>query len=89
MLSDQLKILNTLGLHARAAAKLVSIASRYNCRVTVCSGQRQVDGRSIMGLLTLGAAKGSEVEVRTEGEEEEAAMNEIRDLFARKFDEED
>ena len=87
MLDDRLEILNTLGLHARAAAKLVSIASRHDCRVTVSNGQRQVDGSSIMGLLTLGAAKGSHLDIATDGPEEQQAMAEIQALFARKFDE--
>lgn len=88
MLHEKLEILNILGLHARAAAKLVSIASRYDCTVTVSCANRDVDARSIMGLLTLGAARGTFVEVKAEGAEETQAMAEIKDLFARKFDEE-
>jgi phosphocarrier protein NPr/phosphocarrier protein len=87
MITRQLTITNKLGLHARAAAKLVAIASRHDSRIEVIHGERRVDARSIMGLLTLGAARGTEVAVTADGQDADAAMAEIEDLFARRFDE--
>ena len=87
MLTDDFTIPNVLGLHARAAAKLNSIACRYNASLQVKKDTKAVDARNIMGLLTLGAAKGNIVTISVEGEEEQQAMAAVRELFARKFDE--
>ncbi|MEE4251504.1 MAG: HPr family phosphocarrier protein [Alcanivoracaceae bacterium] len=89
MESTQLTVINRLGLHARAAAKLVAIASRHDATVKVRKDGREVDARNIMALLMLAAAKGSTVEVDAEGPEEKQALAEITALFARRFDEED
>lgn len=86
---ETLKIINRLGLHARAAAKVVAIASRHDATVKVRKDGREVDARNIMALLMLAAACGSEVEVETDGAQAEQVLAEIRDLFARRFDEED
>lgn len=82
-----LQIRNRLGLHARAAAKVVSVASRHEARIILSVAQRHADAKSIMALLTLAAAQGTEVEVCAEGAEADAAMAELADLFARRFDE--
>lgn len=87
MIEKDLTIINKLGLHARAAAKVVSVASRYSCTIQVRHGERQIDAKSIMGLLTLGAAKGTVLCVRVDGTDEQPAMDELTDLFARRFDE--
>ncbi|MBF1800691.1 HPr family phosphocarrier protein [Alloalcanivorax profundimaris] len=87
MIERDLTISNKLGLHARAAAKMVSVASRYSCAIEVMHGERRIDAKSIMGLLTLGAAKGTELRVRVDGDDEAPAMDELTDLFERKFDE--
>ena len=89
MIEKQLDIINKLGLHARAAAKVVSVASRYDSRIHVLNNGKPVDAKSIMGLLMLGAAKGSSVTFQVEGNDETAAMEELTDLFARRFDEEE
>lgn len=89
MIEKQLDIINKLGLHARAAAKVVSVASRYDSRIHVLNNGKPVDAKSIMGLLMLGAAKGSSVTFQVEGNDEIAAMEELTDLFARRFDEEE
>ena len=68
---------------------MVSVASRYNSRIHVLHNGNPVDAKSIMGLLMLGAAKGSTVTFRVEGKDETEAMNELEDLFARRFDEEE
>lgn len=85
----ELTVINRLGLHARAAAKVVAIASRHDASVRVRKDGREVDARNIMALLMLAAAKGSTVEVEADGPEEKQAMAEISALFARRFDEEE
>ncbi|KAF0808052.1 phosphotransferase system [Alcanivorax xiamenensis] len=87
MIEKELTIINKLGLHARAAAKVVSVASRYSCTIQVLHNERRIDAKSIMGLLTLGAAKGTSLTVRVDGDDEQPAMEELTDLFARRFDE--
>ncbi len=87
MLEAELHITNLLGLHARAAAKVVSVASRYSARIRILKDGREVDAKSIMALLMLGAACGSSLLVKVEGDDEADAMAELTDLFARKFDE--
>ena len=87
MREARLDVTNILGLHARAAAKVVSVASRYSARIRILKDDREVDAKSIMGLLMLGAAKGTSLTVRVEGDDEIQAMEELTDLFARKFDE--
>ena len=67
-------ISNTLGLHARAAAQLVQAANRYKCETHVEKDGMDVNGKSIMGVLTLAAAKGSKIIVSCDGEDAEAAM---------------
>lgn len=83
-----LEITNKLGLHARAAAKVVAIASQYNARIRVRRGEQEVDAKSIMGLLTLGAGQGSHVAITVDGEDEDEALTALTDLFQRHFDEE-
>ena len=87
MIEKNLDVINKLGLHARAAAKVVSVASRYDSRILVLHKSQTIDAKSIMGLLMLGAAKGSSVTFQVEGEDEQHAMDELEDLFARCFDE--
>ncbi|MDF1781607.1 MAG: HPr family phosphocarrier protein [Alcanivoracaceae bacterium] len=88
MLESTLQITNVLGLHARAAAKVVSVASRYSARIHIVKEERLIDAKSIMALLMLGAACGTSLTVRVEGDDEQHAMEELTDLFERKFDEE-
>lgn len=87
MIEKQLDVINKLGLHARAAAKVVSVASRYDSHILVIHNGNPIDAKSIMGLLMLGAAKGSKVTFQVEGPDEADAMAELEDLFARMFDE--
>ena len=86
MIEKKLDVINKLGLHARAAAKVVSVASRYASRILVLHKSQTIDAKSIMGLLMLGAAKGSSVTFQVEGEDEQHALDELEDLFARCFD---
>lgn len=87
MIQKKLTIVNDLGLHARAAAKLVACASRYGCKIDLIHNQRRVDGKSILGVMTLGAKKGTELDVILEGEEENAALDAIEKLLKDGFGE--
>jgi phosphocarrier protein HPr len=80
-------IVNSLGLHARAAAQLVQLANRHRSEVQVEKDGQQVNGKSIMGVLTLAAAKGSEIAVVVEGEDAEAAMTALAVLIENGFGE--
>lgn len=85
--SAVLAICNAKGLHARASAKFVKTASGFDAAVRVAKDGTEVDAASIMGLLMLGAGKGSVIEVTAEGPEAEAALTALADLVERRFDE--
>ena len=80
-------IVNTLGLHARAAAQLVQTANRYRADVQVTKDGAQVNGKSIMGVLTLAAAKGTEIVVACDGEDAQAAMDALASIIENGFGE--
>jgi len=80
-------ILNPLGLHARAAARFVHAAGGFVCRVKVERGGREVDGKSIMGLLLLAASQGSEITISADGPDEDAAIAALCALIERGLDE--
>ncbi len=88
MIEQTLEIINRLGLHARAAAKLVQTTSGYKSRVTLIREGEEIDGKSILGILLLAAAQGSTLTVRTEGEDEIEALKAVAHLFAARFGEE-
>lgn len=81
------EIINQRGLHARASAKLVGTVARYNCEVTVTKDGTSVSGRSIMGLMMLGAGIGSAIELLAVGDDAEQAMRELLHLIGSKFHE--
>lgn len=87
MTSCAVTIVNPLGLHARAAAKFVHTASGFSARIRVGRGEREMDGKSIMGLLLLAAAQGSIVTISASGADEEQALAALCALVARGFDE--
>lgn len=80
-------IVNRLGLHARAAAKFVQSASHYGCSVLVGRGEREVNGKSIMGMMMLAAAQGAELRITTEGEDDEEALRTLVELVDNRFGE--
>ena len=82
------RICNARGLHARASAKLVKVASGFDAEVRIGKDGQNVDARSIMGLLMLGAVIGSDVTVEAEGPEAEAALQAVVTLIENRFDEE-
>ena len=88
MIERETEIVNRLGLHARAAAKLVHTAGGFQSRVTVAKGGEEVDAKSILGILLLAAGQGSYVTIRCDGADEEAAMQAVTGLIANRFDEE-
>jgi phosphocarrier protein HPr len=79
---------NELGLHARAAAMMVTVASKYKAAIVFEREGREVEGKSILGILTLACPKGSSIIVRAEGEDALEAVNELEDLIEKKFGEE-
>jgi phosphocarrier protein len=89
LITKTLEIRNRLGLHARAAAKLVHTSSRYHSSVKIRKDGEEVDGKSILGILLLAAAHGSSIELTVEGDDEADACAAVESLFARKFDEDD
>ena len=87
MVERDLEIINRLGLHARAAAKLVHTAGRFGCEVTLVKEGEAVDAKSILGLMALGAAKGTEISIICDGVDEAAAMEAVTELIENRFDE--
>ncbi|RJS92253.1 HPr family phosphocarrier protein [Salinisphaera sp. Q1T1-3] len=87
MPTRELPIVNKLGLHARAASKFVTVASRYDARITVTKDAREVSGKSIMGVMMLAAARGSAIAVTAEGDDAEEALDAIEALVADRFGE--
>jgi len=88
MTEREVEIVNRLGLHARAAAKLVHAAGAFQSRVTMLKDGEEVDAKSILGILLLAAGQGSRVRIRCEGADEEEAMRAVTELIANRFDEE-
>jgi phosphocarrier protein HPr len=78
---------NKLGLHARASAKLTKLAGSFRCEVHMSRNGRRINAKSIMGVMMLAAGLGSEVELETDGEDEQAAMTALLALIADKFGE--
>ncbi len=82
------EILNERGLHARASAKFVKLASEFDAEVTVSRDEQKVDARSIMGLMMLAAGPGSSIDIAAEGPDAQAAIDALAELVAGRFDEE-
>ncbi len=87
MLETDIVISNRLGLHARASAKLVQLVNGFKSSVMLVGNGREVNAKSIMGVMMLAAGLGSTVTVRADGPDEQSALDAVVDLFDRKFDE--
>ena len=87
MLSENIEIINKLGLHARAAAKFVSTSTRFESKIKISKNGREVDGKSIMSVMMLAASCGSFIDIMTEGPDEQEAMAAIKLLISDKFGE--
>ena len=80
-------IINRLGLHARAAAKLTHVASGFQCEIWLSRSGRRVNAKSIMGVMMLAAGKGASITIEAEGDDAEAALSALQKLIADRFDE--
>jgi phosphocarrier protein len=87
MIQASVTISNTLGLHARASAKLTKLAGSFACEVWISKGERRVNAKSIMGVMMLAAGMGSVVQLETEGTQEQEAMDRLLALIDDKFGE--
>lgn len=87
MLTKETEIINKLGLHARASAKLTQLAGKYKCEVWMAKGARRINAKSIMGVMMLAAAKGSTITIDTSGDDADEAMGALIALIADKFGE--
>jgi len=87
VITKDIEIVNRLGLHARAAAKLVHTAARFKCDIKIRKGDEEVDGKSILGILLLAAGRGTTIKVKADGTDERDALDAIEALIDAKFDE--
>ena len=87
MLTRETEIINKLGLHARASAKLTQLAGKFKCEVWMAKGSRRINAKSIMGVMMLAAGKGSKVTLETDGADEQEAMDTLLALIADYFGE--
>lgn len=89
MQEKSITIINKLGLHARAAGKLVETTSRFTCDITIEKEGRNVDGKSIMAMMMLAAGKGTEIHIKTNGDDEIEALDAIIELINNRFGEDE
>ena len=87
MRCQQISIINKLGMHARASAKFVSLASEFSAEITLQRNGQQVNGKSIMGIMMLAAAKGAEIELCADGKDEKKAVEALVELINNRFGE--
>jgi phosphocarrier protein HPr len=87
MIKKEVEIINKLGLHARASAKLTQTATRFSCEINLSRNGRRVNAKSIMGVMMLAAAKGSQIVIETDGADEADAMKALTELIADYFGE--
>ena len=87
MLDRTVTICNKLGLHARAAVKFVNLANRFGASVKIVKGGDEIDGKSILGILTLAATQGTSIRLVVSGRDEAAALGALVELIANRFDE--
>jgi len=87
MLEKKIAIKNKMGLHARAAVKFVNLANRFGASVKIVKDGNEIDGKSILGILTLAATQGSEIMLLVTGKDEDSAFKALADLINNRFDE--
>ncbi|HEY5717992.1 MAG TPA: HPr family phosphocarrier protein [Motiliproteus sp.] len=87
MIEKQLTIINKLGLHARATAKLIAVTNNFSCKIQLGKDGRNVDGKSIMSVMMLAASKGTVLNVSCDGDDESEALNAIEALINDRFGE--
>jgi phosphocarrier protein HPr len=89
MISQAVTIINKLGLHARAATRLVNRAAAFECEIWIGNGEKTINGKSIMGVLTLAASKGTQLSIEVEGMDENQAIEDLIELINNRFGEEE
>lgn len=89
MICENVTIINKLGLHARASAKFVQLASTFDCEITLERNGQTVNGKSIMGIMMLAASKGSELRICTDGTDENKALTSLIELVNDRFGEDE
>lgn len=89
MQNKTITIINKLGLHARAAAKFVQTAAKFDCDINITHNDKKVNGKSIMGIMMLAASKGSKINIVTAGPDEKAAIEGLEQLIQDRFGEEE
>jgi len=89
MISQKVTIINKLGLHARAATRLVSCASAFESELWINNSEKTINGKSIMGVLTLAASKGTRLEIIADGPDQEEALEAAIDLISDRFGEDE
>jgi len=88
MIEEKVEIINKLGLHARAAAKLSHLANTFDSDIFIVFNEDKVNAKSLLGILTLAASVGNYISIIADGKDEKRAVKEIKGLFEKKFDEE-
>lgn len=88
-ISRNIEIINKLGLHARAAAQLVQLASSFSSHIEIEKNGRRVNGKSIMGVMMLAAGKGSEITLYADGADEQESMDKLEELINNRFNEDE
>ena len=88
-INQEIEIINKLGLHARAAAKFVNIASDFSSHVDIEKNGNRINGKSIMGVMMLAAGKGSMITLHVEGDDAEACVKSLSELINNRFDEDE
>lgn len=89
MVEREVTIINKLGLHARAAAKFVTTASKFESEIQLVRGHRQVNGKSIMGVMMLAAGRGTKLTIIASGQDEDSAIEHLEELINNRFGEEE
>ncbi len=89
MIKKTVTIKNKLGLHARAAVKFVNMANRFTSSVKIIKNGNEIDGKSVLGILTLAAVKGSQITLKVSGDDEKIAVKNLMNLVEDKFQEEE
>ena len=89
MIESQIVIINRLGIHARAAAKLVTVTNHFSCSIWLGKQQDFIDAKSIMNVMMLAASKGTVLTLRTEGTDEEQAHKAVTEIINNRFDEDE
>jgi len=89
MIEKNVTIINKLGLHARAAAKLIGVTGKFGCDIKITKDGKTVDAKSIMAIMMLAASQGTDLIIQTDGDDESAAMDAVFEIINNRFDEDE